>query len=1118
MDINTLKLVALQEMKQIRRNWLFIFFVFLVMTGILCLQIVMQTSSVAYNLRALPCSIPYLNALLYNFLQCLFVIFATGDFVHREVRKDTIAAIQTRAYENKEYLFGKVIGIVFSFFCLNIIAAFAAFVFQMITKQISFTFFPYIFYLFTLTFPTLLFITGLSLLVHSVVRSMFLAITCLLGYCILDIWFLTGIFQGTFDMFALKIPNVFSQVTGHVGMYPYLLQRLAFVLAGIALALFAVVYMKRIPGNIRALRQAVLSGCFILLLGCVSGVLYYNDYLQDQRIRREYMELYEKTQDKYVGVNIVSQRIEYRQEGGRMKVRDSLLVENSGEDRIKEFILYLNPGLIITGLTWENRDIPYQREGQACRVELPVGKGEKICLAMEYEGKIDEKICYLDIDNDVYYNAFWGNSLMGYGRHNALLEKDFTLLTPECLWYPVSFPPVFPGKSNMANRMFTDYRLTVITAPGYTAISQGEVFRKGDSILFENDHALSGLSLCMGKYKNRTIALDSMDLDVYYFDEQSMLLRECDGDANAVSKGIQAAWDYNVSAQLIKYPFRRMKIIEVPVAFCSYLREWKEGSEFVQPGIIFRPENQCDKVFVSPLKEYVATIKKWDKEHTEAEITENQLAMTWAMDFGPRTNNMPLHVVIKSLFSKVSVIEDKRNLFAIEPMFADFTGVITSDKYPRVDRVIQSVFEVEPFELQMEYYGQELEKERKAERLLTCNSLRDILETGNDMSMLDPVLQVKGRYLKKKLYSVVSSDDFQKFMEGFKLEHMFEHIPFSCFAEEMKVKLGVDLEDMIWDLYDSRGIPWFYVKDIQQHKIEEGYVLSFDIWNSSRNEGVISLYTAMKKDYMQFREFKSITVEAGTCKHWEVILPGWVDAAGISTNMAMNLPNMYLQYFKEEPEEAEIMMGDRMLDSVPFLPLAGEIIVDDEDAGFRTIETKSRGLLKRDTGKDREYLHMVYMSMEDFPEWKSSVSPEAYGNPYRSYHFKKVGKEKSYVEWNTCLPEAGDYEIFIHHLSLNLRLPFNQELFSSYYTVEQGDYKADVRIDFNSLGDRKVIMTDNSGRENESVFGTENRNSSMWVPVGVFTFNAGETKITLSNQGAFPGQVIFADAVKWVKK
>ena len=134
------------------------------------------------------------------------------------------------------------------------------------------------------------------------------------------------------------------------------------------------------------------------------------------------MELYEKTRDKYLGLNIISQRIEYRQEGERMKVRDSLLVENSSEDRINEFILYLNPGLMITGLTWDNRNIPYQREVQVCRVELPVGKGEQICLVMEYEGRIDDKICYLDIDNDVYYDAFWGNCLMGYGRHNALLE------------------------------------------------------------------------------------------------------------------------------------------------------------------------------------------------------------------------------------------------------------------------------------------------------------------------------------------------------------------------------------------------------------------------------------------------------------------------------------------------------------------------------------------------------------------------------------------------------------------------------------------------------------------------------------------------------------------------
>lgn len=61
-------------------------------------------------------------------------------------------------------------------------------------------------------------------------------------------------------------------------------------------------------------------------------------------------------------------------------------------------------------------------------------------------------------------------------------------------------------------------------------------------------------------------------------------------------------------------------------------------------------------------------------------------------------------------------------------------------------------------------------------------------------------------------------------------------------------------------------------------------------------------------------------------------------------------------------------------------------------------------------------------------------------------------------------------------------------------------------------------MTDNTGQENESLFGTEVRDAPMWVSIGEFDFKAGEAKITLSSQGAFPGQLIFADAVKWVKR
>lgn len=74
-------------------------------------------------------------------------------------------------------------------------------------------------------------------------------------------------------------------------------------------------------------------------------------------------------------------------------------------------------------------------------------------------------------------------------------------------------------------------------------------------------------------------------------------------------------------------------------------------------------------------------MKKFGEEYSEADMTKNLLRVVWAMDFGRRTNDIPLHIVVKSLLSSFSVIEDKRNLFSLVPMFTDFTGYVISDKY-----------------------------------------------------------------------------------------------------------------------------------------------------------------------------------------------------------------------------------------------------------------------------------------------------------------------------------------------------------------------------------------------------------------------------------------------------
>ena len=53
----------------------------------------------------------------------------------------------------------------------------------------------------------------------------------------------------------------------------------------------------------------------------------------------------------------------------------------------------------------------------------------------------------------------------------AYLSDDYTLLTPETMWYPVAEAPVYPAAPYKIKRDFTRYTLVVKARPGKTVIS-----------------------------------------------------------------------------------------------------------------------------------------------------------------------------------------------------------------------------------------------------------------------------------------------------------------------------------------------------------------------------------------------------------------------------------------------------------------------------------------------------------------------------------------------------------------------------------------------------------------------------------------------------------------------
>lgn len=92
-----------------------------------------------------------------------------------------------------------------------------------------------------------------------------------------------------------------------------------------------------------------------------------------------------------------------------------------------------------------------------------------------------------------------------YGKRYLFLDQDFTFLTPECLWYPMTTPPVNPAQPYEIFPDFTFYSLQVLNTEERRVIAQGNEEEIDNGVHFTNLLPLPGISLCIGSYEKREI-------------------------------------------------------------------------------------------------------------------------------------------------------------------------------------------------------------------------------------------------------------------------------------------------------------------------------------------------------------------------------------------------------------------------------------------------------------------------------------------------------------------------------------------------------------------------------------------------------------------------------------
>jgi len=1090
MAFEDIRLVARYERKVIERNRLFWIFAVCVVGGIACLQWSWQGQWGAWTERALPSFFPFLNAWVYNLVQGVFVIFIGIDFVWRDRRLETNVVFAARPVSNLAYQAGKVLGVVEVCLLLNVLTVGVGMAVHLLFGEPgTFRWHLYLMYMPILTWPTLFFVLGVALAVANRVKHHAAAILLLVGIFALFYFGASGVFRGAADPWGRSLPLLFSDVTGVTRPFWVVLQRGAFVCAGTGLILLSMGMMGRLSeraGRIRLVRA--IGGVFVLW-GVVLGYGYFDQFQEISARRSVYRKVFERY-ERESGCHVEKHDIYFQQTGERMAGKSCLEVVNTGGAALERLLFYLNPGLEVIALTDDRgNELAYSREEQVVHVERGLRPGERVVLRMAYGGMIDEAVCYPELTDEEFYDTRLVNffrschEVYRHGGNYARVGDDYTLLFPECLWYPMSVPPANISVPLGYRYDFTHYSLKVGNAGERVAISQGEAERRGDTIVFENRGLLPRLSLCIGDYERRSVTLDSLRLELCYFPGHDFFVRDYTTRGDSVKLLLQDLADQVRAMTEGDYLYRKFTLVEAPANFIPYQRKGVEGSGFVQPEILFYPERMYLGYY-----SHVVHLPDGRDERSRFELEREAL----------------MNLFIVNLLS---------GAFDCISMFDDFGGFLHSDEYPGFGRLVNNLLRVNLGERPRVYLSDEIEYPEVVAYWET-HSLRDALaDKETKYHHLRILLERKFLQIGRHLQALEGERELFDFVREFKERYRFSALNFQVFEREFNERFKLDLREILDRYYNMRALPVLYVRDMQVELYGEGdeeeYMASCKVYNPSSVPAVVTMNSAtFSMGESGFGAWKrSYLVPPRSCKEIRNKLDD-PEYFCVVMNLCRNIPEEESRHFSMNslPRTRDGRTGIWDADSAVFIRKGAEIVVDDGDEGFCIHEKKPREKLAAYFSKQAEEKRYGYIY--DHDRWTPVTNANCYGDVVKSAYYKMAGKGKTTVEWKVKIDQPGRYEVFAYVPEIETTPARSSFIRGArlFYRVESGEGTVDVEIapDSEDLG---------------------------WISLGKYDFDAGEYSVFLSDKGgdslffeksedyaweSEAVQLIFADAIKWV--
>ncbi|MFC2161014.1 hypothetical protein ACFLRX_05110 [Acidobacteriota bacterium] len=1135
--------IAFYEARLLFRSWGFRIFsiIGLAVIGILNIAIATPAFYSPYFLSSLSGSLPLNSLKLFNVFQGIIVAFIATEFFKRDRKHDSIQVVFSRSFSNMEYFLGKVVGILSVFFLLNLAILAITLIIHFFFSSTPFAWQPYILYMLLICLPTLIFMIGMSFLLSSLLRSQAVVFLSLLAYSFLVLILLGTPLFGLFDSYAFNMPLMYSDFIGLGNITSILQIRLTYLFLGLSFIFVSPVLSKR-------LRQSTLSNIvtgsisiICLVTALILGFNYTNGKYTDREFRQQLRISSQKIADSQaLSVSVYSIQLEHQDK--RISASVDMKMTNETSTSMDSFWLTLNPGLVVQSVAQKGNPLNFKQDKHLIQItpNSTVKPEDLIDLSMTYSGEIDERFCFLDIDDNRFEGGYrlW---IYDIPKHYAFVTSDYVHLTPECGWYPVSglsTGKVFPSA---ATPQYSTYTLSVLCAEGKTVISQGKPEKtplNGQlQYTFKPETKLPQISLTIGTYDQREIQVENIVYSLYFrsgHDYFTPYLTEIEDTLPDLIRNLKDEYEVMLD---FDYPYKRLSLVEVPIHIYSYQRLWTVAYETVQPQLVFLPEMAT----ICANADFQAQARNWEKwgktGKGKSGATLDQVHTYFFNNF-IRTNLLNAATeqlgYIKGEGMVVTFNAEIEPKFELFPNFVTYTTSISSSQWPVLNYAFESYLKelyAPPIrKTQLDSSG--LSDEEEINLYLKEQSLSEMLkDSTQEASIVHGALQAKGQMLLALLEAKSADSDFGYWLTDFLKQNRFRTIPQQDLDNFLSTFFDVDLAENIDPWYSNRQIPAYIMSEIDSYDVVDREKIwtqvNFKVANPTTADGVITIdmrYRSDKnRDPSSLNDYsKTISVPAETTIDLGISVDQPPALMTIETYVSENIPasiNMpflgQLPQHEGKPFDTETSKSFNISDFVN----KNEYIIDNTDEGFQILSTIKQNWLSRTLnnlyGTNENNKQSLYTGMNVYNPpafWELSANEQFYGQIVRSAYLKKSGNGDNMVAWNVDLEESGSYDIYFYN---GIPLSMKKEIAMRAAAREKGTPNLGSKGRFNR-GPGKKIFQISHRYDNEEIEIDLSNAEQGWNLIGSFQFDAGPNKVVQTDKN--DSLYVMADAIKWVKR